>query len=208
MTNIRIQTIEEPFDDPGTVRSAVGFLSRAESMGFLGTDDIDHLGLSTVRSVIDAMTDAGLGAGPGAVLHMPEDEITGSDIAEVLAELEAILESSPAPDSEWPVLGELFGIDGLAALLEVSTASVRRYLRGDRATPDLIAARLHFLAMVVSDLSGAYNEFGVRRWFGRSRSALDGAAPQELLIHGWDPDDPGPRRVRALARALLGSPVT
>lgn len=205
---IRIQTVEEPFDDPGAVRSAVSFLSRAEAMGFLGEEDIDHLGISTVRGVIDAMAEAGLAAGPGAVLHIPEDEISGRDIAEVLAELENILESSPAPDREWPVLESLFGIGPLARLLEVSEASVRRYLRGDRVTPDRTAGRLHFLAMVVSDLSGAYNDFGIRRWFGRSRSALDGLSPQALLANDWDPDDPGPGRVRALARALLGSPVT
>ena len=208
MSIIRIQTVEEPFDDPGTVRSAVSFLSRAESMGFLGEDDFDHLAVSTVRDVIDAMAEAGLGAGPGAVLHLSEDEITGREIAEVLAELEDILESSPAPDREWPFLVELFGIESLAALVAVSPASVRRYWKGDRETPDRTAARLHFLAMVVSDLSGAYNDFGIRRWFGRPRRALDGAAPQDLLTAGWDPDGPGPRRIRALARALVGSPAT
>jgi FAD/FMN-containing dehydrogenase len=208
MTTIRIRTVEEPFDDPDTVRSAVSFLSRADTMGFLGDEDIDRLGVSTVREVIDAMTDAGLGAGPGAVLHVAENEISGADIAEVLKQLDSILESSPAPDNEWPVVEDLFGIDTLAKLLEVSPASVRRYLRRDRTTPDQIAARLHFLAMVVSDLSGAYNDFGIRRWFGRSRQALDGAAPRELLTDNWDPDDPGPQRVRALARALLGSSVT
>jgi len=177
-------------------------------MGFLGDEDIDHLNIATVRGVLDAMTEAGLGSGPGALLHLPDDGISGSEIAAVLAELEDILESSPAPESEWPILEDLFGIEDLAGLLAVSPASVRRYLRGDRATPDRVAARLHFLAMVVSDLSGAYNDFGIRRWFGRSRSLLDGVAPRELLTKDWDPDDPGPRRVRALARALLGSPVT
>ena len=208
MTLIRITTIEEPFDDPSTVRSAVSFLSRAEAMGFLGDQDIDHLGIATVREVIEAMTEAGLGAGPGAILHIPEDDISGSDIAEVLLALEEILESSPAPEHEWPVLDNLFGVETLARLLGVSAASVRRYLKGDRATPDRVAARLHFLAMVVSDLSGAYNDFGIRRWFGRSRNALNRAAPADLLTNDWDPDDAGPRRVRALARALLGSPVT
>ena len=49
---------------------------------------------------------------------------------------------------------------------------------------------------------------GVRRWFERPRSQLDGSAPQQLLSGDWDPDDPGPRRVSDLARALLGSPAT
>jgi hypothetical protein len=177
-------------------------------MGFLGEDDIDHLDMAAVRDVIDAMARAGLASGPGAVLHAPDDEISGSDIAAVLGELEDILESSPAPDREWPTLTDLFGVETLALLLDVSSASVRRYLRAERTTPDRVAARLHFLAMVVSDLAGAYNDFGIRRWFVRSRGVLDGVAPQTLLAGDWDPDDPGPRRVRALARALLGSPAT
>ncbi|MGZ5383968.1 MAG: hypothetical protein ACXWH0_08310, partial [Acidimicrobiia bacterium] len=152
MTIIRIRSVEEPFDTPTAVRSAVSFLSRAETMGFLGTEDLEHLDIGAVREVIDAMAEAGLGAGPGAVLHIPDAEIKGSDIAAVLAELEDILESSPAPDREWPILKDLFGIEPLARLLAISPASVRRYVRGDRPTPDRVAARLHFLAMVISDL--------------------------------------------------------
>ncbi len=208
MTMIRIRSVEEPFDSPTTVKSAVSFLSRAEIMGFLGDEDIDRLDMAAVREVIDAMARAGLGSGPGALLHMSDDEISGSEIAAVLAKLEDILESSPAPEQEWPILNDLFGIETLSQLLAVSPASVRRYLRGDRVTPDRVAARLHFLAMVVSDLSGAYNDFGIRRWFVRSRAVLDGAAPRELLVGEWDPDEAGPERVRALARALLGSPAT
>lgn len=208
MTIIRIQSVEEPFATPGTVRAAVSFLSRAETMGFLGDDDVDHLDIDAVRKVSDAMARAGLGSGPGALLHVPDDEISGKDIAAVLAELEDILESSPAPDREWPILNDMFGIETLASLLGISPASVRRYLRGERATPDRVAGRLHFLAMVVSDLSGAYNDFGIRRWFVRERRGLDGAAPREILSNDWDPDDSGPRRVRGLARALLGSPTT
>ena len=136
MTTIRIQTVEEPFDTPDTVRSAVSFLARAETMGFLGEEGLEHLSIAAVRDVIDAMADAGLGAGPGALLHIPDDEISGSEIAAVLAELEEILESSPAPEREWPILDELFGMETLARLLGVSPASVRRYRRGDRATPD------------------------------------------------------------------------
>lgn len=208
MTIIRIRSVEEPFDTPTAVRSAVSFLSRAETMGFLGTEDLEHLDIGAVREVIAAMAEAGLGAGPGAALHVPDAEIKGSDIAAVLAELEDILESSPAPDREWPILKGLFGIEPLARLLAISPASVRRYVRGDRPTPDRVAARLHFLAMVISDLSGAYNDFGIRRWFDRARSGLDGLAPREILTNAWDPDEPGPRRVRGLARALLGSPAT
>ena len=70
-------------------------------------------------------------------------------------------------------------------------------------TPDDVAARLHFLALVISDLAGAYNEIGVRRWFHRERSLLDGKTPGTLLSGDWNPEDEGPQRVRDLARSLV-----
>src|SRR5215471_2071409 len=72
-----------------------------------------------------------------------------------------------------------------------------------RSTPDDVAARLHFLSLIVGDLSGAYNEIGIRQWFGRKRAQLDGRAPLGWRKPHWDPRQPGPRRVQGLARALL-----
>jgi len=64
----------------------------------------------------------------------------------------------------------------LAEFVRVSQSSIHRYRAGQRVTPDQVAARLHFLALVTSDLAGSYSEIGVRRWFQRSRSALGGNA--------------------------------
>jgi hypothetical protein len=55
----------------------------------------------------------------------------------------------------------------------------------------------------VGDLAGSYNDAGIRRWFQRKRTALEGRSPASLLKQGWDPDDEGPARVRALARDLV-----
>lgn len=79
------------------------------------------------------------------------------------------------PEREWRRLVELFGPDRLAELLGTSASSVRRYSGRARSTPDDIAGRLHFLALTVGDLAGAYNEVGIRRWFERQRSQLDSA---------------------------------
>ena len=87
-------------------------------------------------------------------------------------------------------------------------SSLRRYLSGARSTPDEVAARLHFLALVTGDLAGAYNDVGIRRWFVRPRKLLGDRAPAHLLERTWRPEDPGPRRVRDLARALVPSPAT
>lgn len=111
------------------------------------------------------------------------------------------------PAGEWPNLAAILGDDLLAQLLGISHTSLRRYRAGARPTPQDVASRLHVLALVVADLSGAYNEYGVRRWFLRPRSQLGGRTPAELLGKGWDPDGREAALLRALAGQLLGSGV-
>lgn len=122
--------------------------------------------------------------------------------------MQGALGESPVPATEWPALQEVLGAELLATLVGTSASSVRRYLAGARATPDAVAVRLHFLALVVADLAGAYNDIGVRRWFGRPRKRLGGSSPAQLLRGDWWPDDDGPNRVRELAASSTGSPVT
>jgi hypothetical protein len=115
--------------------------------------------------------------------------------------------SSPA-HSECAQLKRLLGAELLAGLVGVSTSSLHRYATGARTPPDAAAARLHFLASLVGALGGAYDEDGVRRWFGRPRTQLGGQAPAALLQGKWEVQDDGPIRVRQLAAALLGAPAT
>jgi hypothetical protein len=128
--------------------------------------------------------------------------------SELLDRLEEALVESPVPETEWPALERVFGTESLAGLVGVSPSSLRRYASGIRPTPDDVAARLHFLALVVGDLAGSYNEIGIRRWFERPRTRLDGLAPSAFLTGDWDPRGAGPLRVRALAAALLDAPAT
>ena len=164
-------------------------------------DDAAMEGLGT------GMAEAGIGQSFLSELH----RLPCSDPARLSTLLEKIneaLDESPAPAHEWRTLQETLGLDLLAKLLGVSRSSARRYLSGSRSTPDTVAARLHFLAFIVGDLSGAYNDIGVRRWFDRPRKRLDGNSPARLLTGRWLPDDEGPLRARELARALVSSPVT
>jgi hypothetical protein len=108
--------------------------------------------------------------------------------------------------AEWGPLGEVLA-DDLAALVGVSASSLARYRTGERATPDEVAARLHVLTLIVSDLSGSYNDFGIRRWFKRSRQALGGRAPGEILSGDWDPQSEDVVAVRQLASSLLGASI-
>ena len=125
-----------------------------------------------------------------------------------LRALHEALAGSPVPASEWPALARSLGFDLLSRLVGISPSSARRYLSGTRATPDGVAARLHFLALVAGDLAGAYNEIGVRRWFDRKRAALGGKSPGELLVGNWAPEDDRAAQVRELAGALVFSPAT
>lgn len=177
-------------------------------MGLLGEDEvIERLDASTLQRILDAASEGGLA--PNALVPLKGRWKTDPEaIARALAAIKQALEESPAPDAEWRSLGRLFGADRLADLIGVSRISVRRYTSGERPTPDDVAARLHFIARVIGDLRGAYNDIGVRRWFDRARTALAGRTPAHILKGRWDPDGPDPVAVRELARSLTASPAT
>jgi hypothetical protein len=113
-----------------------------------------------------------------------------------------------SPEFEWDRLTEVLGLDLLSRLLGISSSGIRGYRASARVTPDEVAAQLHLLSLVAGDLGGAYNETGIRQWFDRKRAQLGGRAPSELLKSGWKAGDPGPRRVRSLARSLTVTTAT
>ncbi|MGE0702597.1 MAG: hypothetical protein AB7P22_01535 [Vicinamibacterales bacterium] len=133
---------------------------------------------------------------------------SAAELADLLQTIVAALEASPAPEYEWKGLARVFPPEELAELLNVSVSSLKRYQSGQRSTPDAVAARLHFLALVVGDLAGSYNDIGIRRWFRRKRSQLEGREPAAFLVRDWDADDEGPKRVRELARSLVTLSIT
>ncbi|HWO69445.1 MAG TPA: hypothetical protein VNP94_01620 [Actinomycetota bacterium] len=205
---IRIRTVAEPFEsaDPEAAREAVEALVLAEAMGLLGEEEVERLDLAALRRVARAAAEAGIGTLPAAALAA--SRVDADELHAILRTLREALEDSPTPSREWAALLPLFGAEDLARLLGVSPVSVRRYASGSRPTPDPVAARLHFLARVVAELKGAYNDVGVRRWFHRKRTALGGKAPAQVLTGDWSPEDRGARKVLDLARSLAFSPAT
>ena len=217
MSNLHIQSFRSPYNDPRLAAAAIGALTRADAMGLLSQpvtclDDSAMVGLET------GMAEAGIGQTFLAELH----RLPCADPARLSALLENMteaLDQSPAPAHEWRTVQDVLGLELLTRLLKISQSSARRYLSGTRAapvphpcrtraTPDTIAARLHFLAFVVGDLAGAYNDTGVRRWFDRRRERLDGKTPAQALGDAWSPEDGAPQRIRELARSLASSPAT
>lgn len=177
---------------------------RAETMGLLpGLEEILNPA-DTLSRVLDVARDAGIGRG----LTLPRDPADEERWEGLGLDLLDALEESPLPRTEWVGLERVLGPDLVAELVGISPSSLRRYAAGTRGTPDDVAARVHFLALVAGDLAGSYNDFGVRRWFRRRRSQLDGHAPADLLEGAWDPQEEGPEKVRRLAAALLGAPAT
>jgi hypothetical protein len=175
---------------------------RAEAMGLItSSSPITDLGLDDVKRVMRGVTDAGIAR--SSLLELETiAQPDPAEVAELMRTVIAALEASPAPAFEWRAVGRVFDAESLAPLLGISVSSLRRYQAGTRVTPDDVAARLHFMALVISDLAGAYNEIGIRRWFQRDRTLLDGQPPSALLTGEWNPDAAGPGRVRELARSL------
>jgi hypothetical protein len=163
--------------------------------------------LALARQLAKALADRGIGRESLAGLFAP----TFSDPAKLRNALDAAvrdLEQSPTPDTEWEALERVLDDDLLGDLVGVSPSSVRRYANATRRTPDAVADRLHFVALLVGELAGAYNEIGIRRWFARPRSALGGKPPAALLAGDWTPDGEDAQRVRELAASIAGSPAT
>jgi hypothetical protein len=204
---IRIRSIDDPFRSPGLLGRAITTLSRAEAMGLLPHEPvIESLDTDTLWSALDHIAHAGIGRGLHRMVAEPSANTLGFE--RLLDEVNEALEESPAPVSEWPRVAGVLGMDLLGRLLAISPSSVRRYKDRARITPDAVAARLHFLALIVGDLAGAYNEIGIRRWFDRSRALLDHRSPADMLENEWAPGQPGPQRVRSLARSLVSAAAT
>lgn len=200
---IQIEAIDAPLNRPGLLGPAVGLVRRALALGLLrDRQEIRRLDVELLRGI--AREASAEGIGHDAALDLLGGR-TPVRLGRAIGRLDEALRSSPLPAREFRQLLDIFDVDQLAGLIGASPVSLRRYAAGRRAVPDEIAARVHWLALVVSDLAGAYNHIGVRRWFDRPRTGLDGRTPRQVLRGGWQPDDQDVERARLLAAALAGA---
>ena len=199
---IRIATVEAPLNRPSLLGPAIGLVRRALAVGLLrDRERVEHLDMELLRGIAREASRAGVGH--DAALELLGRPAPGR-LGAAIGRLDHALAESPMPERELAQLAEVFDVEELAELVGTSPVSLRRYAAGTRAAPDEIAARLHWLALVTSDLAGAYNRLGVRRWFDRPRSQLDGRSPRQALGRNWNPDSARAERVRRLAGALAG----
>lgn len=75
--------------------------------------------------------------------------------------------------------------------------------RSADALPERAVRRARALADVIEALEGSYNAAGIRRWFDRPRTQLDGQSPRRVLRA--ESDVRAADRVLALARTLTSS---
>jgi hypothetical protein len=201
MPELRIDSVAEPLaSDVRASWSAAHLVVRAQHVGALPSLAEDQeLGRPLLAAALSGL--AAHGVARDACLAL-RSAVTAEDFRVLVDAANDQLAQSPIPAGTWPVLTKLLGEELLAGLVDVSPASLRRYSQGVRTTPEVVAQRLHFLALLVADLSGAYNEYGIRRWFARPRQQLGGRSPYDLLVCGFDADGKPAQRVRELVDGL------
>ena len=146
MTNLQIRSIRSPFDDPKLVSAAIGALTRADAMGLLQVP-VTCLDDAAIQGLGASMAEAGIGR--SFLFELRRLPCSDTDrLSTLLEKINEALDKSPAPASEWRAVHGVLGVELLTRLLEISRSSVQRYISGNRSTPDPIAARLHFLALV------------------------------------------------------------
>lgn len=204
MSILQLESISPPLDQPALGGAALRTLGRAEAMGLLrGEAPIRRLDTGALERVLRRVIRlSGIGRDVAAAISRPHP--SAEQFERALHRVFDELEQSPVPKTEWHSVVDRLGPELVTKLVGISPASLRRYASGARATPDAVAERLHFLALVIADLAGSYNDFGIRRWFERPRPQLDMRSPAQLLRGEWHADNEAPRRVRELAHALTG----
>ena len=210
--------------EPELLDAVMALLRRAEYLGLLDPGDGHRPGEPWVwlPAVVAGMTERGLPTGgrwqqlyrTAVWRHLTCGDHNGHDarapgslspaLFGAVVQINDQLEMSPQPAGEWaPVIGTL-GEELLAELVGVSVSSVRRYAGGSRATPQDVAERLHFLSLLIADLAGSYNDFGIRRRLNRPCTPLGGRSPASLLGE-FDPEGPAAAAVATLAATLVGA---
>jgi hypothetical protein len=220
-----IESILDPAaGEPALLDALMTLLRRAEYLGLLdpGVAHRPDESWTWLPAVVAGMAERGLPAGSrwrhldrtgewrqlttGGAVGDPNGaarQLNGA-LSGAVEQINDQIEMSPQPAGEWAPVMATLGEDLLAELVGVSVSSVRRYAAGSRATPQEIAERLHFLALLIADLAGSYNDFGIRRWLNRPRTPLGGRSPANLLGE-FDPEGPDAAAVSRLAASLVGA---
>jgi hypothetical protein len=209
MVPVLIASIERPLSElPRAKALAMVLLARTQAMGLLPPHTPHRVDLDwdLLKAIATVLEENRLAADWSSHLRRIDPEsVDDAAMAEALRAILDSLNASPHPAGEWAPVRETLGDDLTVRLLGISESSLRRYAAGERETPDAVAWRLHAVARIIGSLVGSYNDFGVRRWFERSRAALDGATPSEIIAAADNEDDGRLEKTIQLADELLGA---
>lgn len=201
---LRLRSAEPPFAEPEVAGQAARLLALVEAVGIWQPSTIvEVLDRDVFTAVLGALADAEVGIG-GPVMWETYATKSVDAFASWIRSVRDSIAASPVPELELPKLDALFGTDRLSGLIGAAESSLRRYLAHAHVTPDPVAGRGHFLAVVAGNLAGSYNDRGIRRWFERPRSELGGRRPEEILRGEWDPDAPEVAELASLSAELVG----
>jgi transcriptional regulator with XRE-family HTH domain len=205
MPKIQKPSTNNPLDKKVVV-AAIDFIIKAESMGLLEAPvDTLNLNLDIIIDVAKKVVEEGLGR---KIVIDPARwyEYESNDLCVKLKSLSDILEHSPVPEKEWPKVREVISEKLLADMLHISDQSLKRYEQGNRQASDQVYAKLHWIALLLGDLLGSYNEMGARNWFLRTRKSFKGKTPFQILSEkDWSPDDENPRKIKDFVKSLNGA---
>jgi hypothetical protein len=204
MTMLRLRSAQAPFTDHQVAGAAARLAAVAETLGlWQPKEPVEQLDAGLFEEVLASLASAGVAAFAPLEWHQYADK-GGEALATWIDHIRDELAASPVPENEIPVIDGLLGGELLAGLIGVAPSSLRRYNAGKRDVPDPVAARAHLVALIVADLAGSYNERGIRRWFDRPRTQLDGSSPADILRDDWHPDDANVQRVKELSAERMG----
>ena len=150
-----------------------------------------HCGAAVVDFDYDNRTNA------GQVVSMHSPEFVRQAIALFYRQLLREIITTLCADRVYYYFGKGYGHSALKAMVE-----------GEAQIPAEVAAKISFLAVVITHLEGAYTNDGVCAWFQRSRVQLGDKSPAEILSGDWSPEAESAQRILELARSLSSSPAT
>ena len=183
---------------PAVARRGVEVLRLAEAMGLAGAP-AGRLAYGQIAEVADQVAEQGIGTSPAATLTS-DAPLSMADIRRALDSLLDAMKESPLPvraarprRPPWPRSTRGAGpyLGAIPAPLPGRAAAACRTKSPDAPTGWQSSS---------ATCGAAYTALGVRRWFERPRSQLDGSAPQQLLS-----GEVGPGRSWSAARLRPGA---
>lgn len=104
-------------------------------------------------------------------------------------------------NKKYDILLGALGFDNVRRLAHLGAGALE--LISDFCLSPEERARLDFLTEIANCLL-SYENHGIYLWFMRRRRVLGNESPAVIFLGDWRPEDPGPQKVLALAKAIAG----